>query len=504
MDGIFISYRREDSSGYAGRLYDRLAARFGREHVFMDVEGIDPGTDFIDAIDSAVASCTVLLVLIGPKWLGEDIGNDKRRIDDPHDFVRLETAAALRRKIRVLPVLVNDADMPGEDALPPDLKALARRQAIEINHKQWDASTGEVLKALDRIFGTDKPSWRLPAIIAASGIALAIGGTLLWMNRPADDTMHSPPPTLTAAPATPATGTTTKEPTPVTPSPTTAGAEKPLPSNTPTPEMSVATVVEPAAVTTPAAKPQPVPRTSNQATTTKPSLPARPQAEPTPSPTKPAPRPEVRAEPKPEVSRALPAPSAMAGRTPQTGEKWIYRTRGRWATSPKRTVNVIVDTVQGNTVTERMEETAPAAGPSGARTRWTGGEAQIVHDGGLGSEFSPFIGSFVELHADKSWRSVPTPDMAGNWGGWFSTAEVLKQENVSVPAGQFNAWKVEVWASRHMTGTRASAALEPVRIHFMIWYAAEQKRYVRMERKLIAADGGAMEIDTIELVSGSR
>ena len=228
MDGIFISYRREDSSGYAGRLYDRLAARFGRERVFMDVEGIDPGTDFIDAIDSAVASCTVLLVLIGPKWLGDDIGKDTRRIDDPHDFVRLETAAALRRKIRVLPVLVNDAEMPGEAELPPDLKALARRQAIEINHKQWDASTGEVLKALDRIFGTDTPRWRLPAIIATACITLAIGGGLLWLNRPLDDTTPPPPTLLSAAPPAPVPAESLPEASlPATPTTATATAKPP-------------------------------------------------------------------------------------------------------------------------------------------------------------------------------------------------------------------------------------------------------------------------------------
>ncbi|MBR0567177.1 toll/interleukin-1 receptor domain-containing protein [Azoarcus sp. L1K30] len=196
MDGIFISYRREDSSGYAGRLYDRLAARFGRERVFMDVEGIDPGTDFVDAIDAAVASCTVLIVLIGPKWLGDDTGG-ARRIDDTHDFVRLETAAALRRKIRVLPVLVNDAEMPPEDALPPDLKALARRQAIEINHKQWEASTGEVLKALERIFGGGRPAWRLPAIVAAACCVLAVGAWLLW---PGQHTTAPVSPSSTSAP----------------------------------------------------------------------------------------------------------------------------------------------------------------------------------------------------------------------------------------------------------------------------------------------------------------
>ena len=94
MKGIFISYRREDSAGYAGRLYDRLAGHFGADRVFMDVEGIEPGVDFVDAIESAVASCEVLIVIIGNEWLAADAAG-KRRLDDPKDFVRIETAAAL-------------------------------------------------------------------------------------------------------------------------------------------------------------------------------------------------------------------------------------------------------------------------------------------------------------------------------------------------------------------------------------------------------------------------
>ncbi|MCW8907500.1 MAG: TIR domain-containing protein [Sedimenticola sp.] len=152
MDGIFISYRREDSAGYAGRLYDRLAAHFGSERVFMDVEGIDPGTDFVDAIERAVGSCKVLIVLIGKQWSAITDEKGCRRLEDPHDFIRLETGTALKRDIRVVPVLVEGAQMPRADELPEELVALTRRQAIEISHKQWEASTGNLLEALDRIY----------------------------------------------------------------------------------------------------------------------------------------------------------------------------------------------------------------------------------------------------------------------------------------------------------------------------------------------------------------
>jgi len=155
MKGIFISYRREDSAGYAGRLYDRLAGHFGADRVFMDVEGIEPGVDFVDAIERAVASCEVLIVIIGNEWLGAGSGG-ARRLDDPKDFVRIETAAALARGIRVVPLLVEDAPMPRAEQLPADLAPLVRRQALELSHKQWDATSGELIRTLEKLLGGKK------------------------------------------------------------------------------------------------------------------------------------------------------------------------------------------------------------------------------------------------------------------------------------------------------------------------------------------------------------
>jgi hypothetical protein len=125
--GIFISYRRDDAAGYAGRLYDRLATHFGAERVF---------------IERAVGSCEALIVIIGDEWLAAD-GAGRRRLDDPTDFVRVETATALARGIRVVPVLIEGAVMPRADQLPADLAPLTRRQAVELSHKHWDASTAE-------------------------------------------------------------------------------------------------------------------------------------------------------------------------------------------------------------------------------------------------------------------------------------------------------------------------------------------------------------------------
>ncbi len=139
MRGIFISYRRDDAEGQAGRLFDDLSAHFGRDAVFMDVAGIKKGMDFRRIIDEHVTSCGVLLVIIGKRWLSATDGKGRRRLDDANDFVLLETAAALARDIPVVPVLVQDAVMPTEQELPAILKELAFRNGTELTHARWDS-----------------------------------------------------------------------------------------------------------------------------------------------------------------------------------------------------------------------------------------------------------------------------------------------------------------------------------------------------------------------------
>ncbi|CAN5800816.1 MAG: toll/interleukin-1 receptor domain-containing protein [Gemmatimonadetes bacterium] len=148
MRAIFISYRREDAEGQAGRLFHDLVANFGDGSVFMDVAGIEPGRDFRRAIDEQVATCGVLLALIGTNWLDANDGSGRRRLDDPMDFVRLETASALKRDIPVIPVLVRGASMPRVEVLPEDLKELAFRNAVELTHARWDSDVQVLVKAL--------------------------------------------------------------------------------------------------------------------------------------------------------------------------------------------------------------------------------------------------------------------------------------------------------------------------------------------------------------------
>jgi len=148
MAKIFISYRRDDSEGEAGRLFDELVEHFGEASVFMDVAAIQAGRDFRKAIDESVATCGVLLSVIGRTWL--DIKNEagQRRLDDPMDFVRLETAHALKRDIPVIPVLVHGAKMPAPDQLPDDLRDLHFRNCCELSHARWSSDVQVLIKAL--------------------------------------------------------------------------------------------------------------------------------------------------------------------------------------------------------------------------------------------------------------------------------------------------------------------------------------------------------------------
>jgi TIR domain len=148
MDSIFLSYRREDSEGQAGRLYDDLVAVFGSDSVFMDVAAIQPGRDFRKSIDQSLNSCGVFLSLIGKSWLTAKDTSGQRRLDDPADFVRIETGAALKRDIPVIPVLVQGASAPKPDQLPDDLKELAFRNAVELTHPRWDSDIQVLIKAL--------------------------------------------------------------------------------------------------------------------------------------------------------------------------------------------------------------------------------------------------------------------------------------------------------------------------------------------------------------------
>lgn len=672
MDGIFISYRRDDAAGYAGRLYDRLVGHFGPEQVFMDVEGIEPGLDFVEAIERAVGSCRVLIVIIGDEWTTVTDAAGRRRLDDPHDFIRLETGTALRRKIRVVPVLVGGAVMPHADELPDELKSLTRRQAIDINHKQWESSSGELIRALEGILTagiaatdpassqpmpiapkaststpTPTPARTGPAMASAPvdaagptapgharlwallAAAIAISAAVGWWaaGRPdgpeqntardvvtldAPRAVVAPPAPAAVQPAEPASAAAVAAPAVTAPASATATAapsattlaQSPAPApasvsaSTPDPSSAPAT----AAIPEPAPKPieptappgpdKPPPATSTQAAP-RPASPAEqlpvtvtaappPPAPPGTSGPPPvirtftadpsatqvrlcyrvthadsldlSPRPgalavkerdcvtvplnapaiftltarnsnditrkrlavvpkaagtakadaTTRADATPDAATPSPAHNATVtanATLPVAGERWVYRSSGKWRTSPKRRIEVVARSVAATVVTDALTVLEPDTTGGAEERRSRGDKPDFIGWKSIGPEFSPYFGAFVDLLQQGPFADLPTPDLDPVWSRWQSRVTVLGPESITVPAGTFDAIKVEVWSSRGQTGTSSQARLEPVRVHYLIWYAPQVKRYVRMQRRVTAADNSESEKDEFELVS---
>jgi hypothetical protein len=146
---VFISYRREETQGMAGRLADRLVDRLGDARVFMDVEGIRPGFDFAREIDRAVSSCSVLLAVIGRSWTTVTDERGRRRLDDPDDFIVLEITTALRRNVPVIPILVDGAAVPRASDLPAPLEGLSRRQGLRVDHETFRTDVDSLLRAVE-------------------------------------------------------------------------------------------------------------------------------------------------------------------------------------------------------------------------------------------------------------------------------------------------------------------------------------------------------------------
>ena len=151
MSRIFISYRREDSDIWAGRLADELRKHFSAEQVFQDIASIDPGADFPTVLGEALATAAVILVVIGPRWLSATDKNGRKRLDNSGDFVHQEVAESLSSPaVRVFPLLVNGALMPAEEELPDPLKPLARRNAIELTVRHWASDVAQLVQTLKR------------------------------------------------------------------------------------------------------------------------------------------------------------------------------------------------------------------------------------------------------------------------------------------------------------------------------------------------------------------
>lgn len=176
MARIFISYRRDDAGGYSLLVFDRLVSHFGRGRVFMDIDTLEPGADFVDVIEHAVGACDALIALIGKQWLTITDEQGRRRLDVPEDFVRLELAAALERNIRVIPVLVRGAKMPNSDELPEPLRPLVRRHAVELSDERIHYDLKRLIDVLQRTLSRpgEQRSWldKLERIKTAEHLAV--------------------------------------------------------------------------------------------------------------------------------------------------------------------------------------------------------------------------------------------------------------------------------------------------------------------------------------------
>lgn len=180
---MFVSYRRGDTAGHAGRLFDRLCERFGKSRVFMDLDSIAPGADFARSLDEAVGSCDIFLAVIGMDWLDTTGTGGQPRLHSPGDFVRLELRTALNRDVRVVPVLVCGASLPSEGDLPEDCRGLVHRQAFELRDGRWQADTNALCDALSNVSVESPASQRKERprvglwLLASAIVGLGLGGS---------------------------------------------------------------------------------------------------------------------------------------------------------------------------------------------------------------------------------------------------------------------------------------------------------------------------------------
>ena len=152
---LFVCYRRDDAPDAAGRIYDSLADAFGRESVFMDIDTIPLGVNFVSYISQQLQHCAAVLVIMGRDWTTIRDAEGRRRIDVHADHVRVEIATALKQGIPLFPVLLQNATMPRPTDLPEDIQDLAFHNGLRLTPEFWRAGVERLIKELDRVM---KPS----------------------------------------------------------------------------------------------------------------------------------------------------------------------------------------------------------------------------------------------------------------------------------------------------------------------------------------------------------
>jgi hypothetical protein len=217
---VFLSYRRDDAAAYALLLFQSLSDRYGH-NVFMDIETLAPGMDFVDAINDTLGRCDILLALVGRGWLTASDAEGNPRLENPEDFVRLEIEAALARNIRVVPVLVGGALMPRRNQLPGDLAKLARRHAFELSDTRWRTDVAALIKAIEHVPESAPAKPLEPESPVSTSASESAGGVEVeaasLTEEPVADApavtklMEQPEPALVEEPAVPPAATTLVE-----------------------------------------------------------------------------------------------------------------------------------------------------------------------------------------------------------------------------------------------------------------------------------------------------
>jgi hypothetical protein len=254
---IFINYRRGDEPGFTQALLGRLEQAFPAERLFIDVDNIPPGEDFVHMLESQVAQCDAMLTVIGNNWLDATNEHGSRRLDDPNDFVRIEIESAIRQGKRVIPVLVHQARMPHPDELPEPIRPLATRNAVRLTHERFRADVQGLIKALQGVI--DEAATRRSGTVGALGVkpdkpARSLRGTLVTLSLlgvvlagAVGIWLANPRLTLLSHEAAPVQSTPVQPPSPVQPTPVqpTAVQSPPLRS-TPAHEQAPAAPTQPA------------------------------------------------------------------------------------------------------------------------------------------------------------------------------------------------------------------------------------------------------------------
>ncbi|PPD33187.1 MAG: hypothetical protein CTY19_08995 [Methylomonas sp.] len=191
MSKIFISYRRDDSTGYAGRLADHLNRAFGDNQIFRDYDDIAPGQNFLKTIQQHLATADVLLVMIGMDWLSLKNTADQQRLFAADDLVRMEIETALRRGIRIIPILLNDAPMPSVQQLPESIARLAFQQAVELTDSRWEHDVALLTQCLRDLVAADqsppRQDIRWPLRLALVSGLIGLVSVMGWLYQSQTD-----------------------------------------------------------------------------------------------------------------------------------------------------------------------------------------------------------------------------------------------------------------------------------------------------------------------------